>query len=168
MDSEQIGVIIKEILANKKNHVLFLGCILNDEYINFPSIDKNFFFIVNTNEKSNIDIMGHWILLFFRNKSLFFFDSFALDPSEYGGSIEYYFYNHNNSKYKMAKYQIQNINSLLCGAYCIYISSMLARNLPLKRIMKIFSRQTCQNDKFIQRFILSFPCMIKNDKCHNK
>ena len=79
MDTEQIDVIVKS-LNLRKNNILFLGTICNDEYITMPTINENFFFIVNTNKKIEFEKMGHWLLFFFRNKTLLFFDSFAINP----------------------------------------------------------------------------------------
>ena len=87
-----------------------------------------------------------------------------MNPFDYGGTIEFYLSSYVESRYEMARFRIQFIDSLLCGAYCIFIAYNLAKNLSVKRIMQKFSKKTCANDEFIEKFILSFPCMI--NKCN--
>ena len=63
----------------------FLGCLTVYELanVNIPYIHKQLFMIVNILPASKVKYIGHWVFLYIEDQVIYFFDSFALHPSNY-------------------------------------------------------------------------------------
>ena len=85
--------LINSVKAFKKHPYDFGGVITNDNKEILKSVSKNnFFFISNTLSSYEASQVGHWILIFVKNSTLFFVDSYAMDPYMHGGVLTDFFY----------------------------------------------------------------------------
>ena len=101
------NIFINNLLKNSKN---FEGCYSKDQ---IPLIENNKSLTFNL---ENSDQSGsHWVGLSRKNNDIFVFDSFGIGPAS-------------NKLYKIYKnyniitniYRIQDINSNLCGMFCVF------------------------------------------------
>ena len=142
--------ILKAVNCIPGANSLFLGCYTNDHIPgSFKSI-RNGFLIANT--ESDPSKFGHWVLLYIKNYVLAFFDSFALDPIEYGGAIYFIYSTFKSRKFKAISKPLQSDHSLVCGAYTIFFSYVMTRN-KLSDIFKKLGRNKNKNDRFVARFL---------------
>ena len=86
----------------------------------------------------------HWVCCVPGEKALWYFDSFGMGfPQEFKSSKPVIW---NSSQY-------QNINSVLCGYYCLYFLHQWAQGKDFYDILKQFSLvDTTQNEKFIKEY----------------
>jgi hypothetical protein len=146
MNNLQIDQILRNTQTTKSG---YLGCFSAD---NIPMGSKVGFMVVNV--ASNGSAMGHWVMFYSNGKRAIFFDSFGLSPNIYLGKIAKYY---NSFEYGTAAIEkaIQNSNSYVCGAYCIYYIYYLSKNTPLSVINRRFSHKTkLGNDKRVEKFIM--------------
>ena len=144
MDNHQITQSIQAISELKW---LYKGCFYNKTIPFGMFQQKDCFFIVNT--ITDTRNMGHWILFFIRNYHLYYFDSFAMDPSVYGGDISNYFKSYHGYKTIVVENPVQNDFSYVCGAYAIIFAYFMSRDNSLPYIKSMFTKNTCKNDKFV-------------------
>jgi hypothetical protein len=97
--------------------------------------------------------MGHWLLIFIRNKgSIIFFDSFGFKPSFYGGKIEEFCLLYTRVRIGTQS-QIQHSESLVCGCYCIYVGYYLCKGAGIDQILKLFTKRfKRKNDAIVENF----------------
>lgn len=114
MDSYQIGKALN-IIPEIGN--LFKGCYFNRNIPFELKYERECFFIVNTIVE--LGNMGHWILFYVSNQHLYFFDSFGIDPMQYGWDIARFFSSYGGCKTIVFNRPIQSEFSYVCGAYVI-------------------------------------------------
>lgn len=140
------------------------------------NIDR-FAIIVNIDTSKNPG--RHWVAFFRPTKSsdVEFFDSFGLDFSKYGMHFTKFV-----SKFHevdQSLFQIQSLNSNVCGMYCIYFLKMRMEQVSYNDILnRFFLNQRRNNDSIVRKFVSSirFPrfsncqkqclkkCKIKTDR----
>ena len=121
MNSKQILEALRGTL-NNNNNTHFLGCLSADEVaqLNLRCEDgRHFLFIANVLTSKQIHLMGHWTVFYITTRSIYFFDSYALNPQLYSK----YFHNFLNkfkgfTIFKLAC-RLQSDTSLVCGLYCM-------------------------------------------------
>ena len=98
--------------------------------------------IINLDELENAGT--HWVCCAPGKKALWYFDSFGMGfPQEFKSSKPVIW---NSSQY-------QNINSVLCGYYCLFFLHQWAQGKDFYDILKQFSLvDTTQNEKFIKEY----------------
>ena len=149
MNSLQIENIIQKFpcLYN-----VFVGCFMNNAAPVYEiNHNREVCFIMNT--VSNPSTMGHWVLFYLRENTLFFFDSLARRPQFYGGFIHLIYKHFNGVKTCVFQKQIQMDTSLVCGAYCIYFALLMSKNNTIQYIKSRFGVNLYCNDLIVKRFI---------------
>ena len=108
--------------------------------------------IVNIQSKAST--MGHWILLYAQDTKIIFFDSFGLTPDIYMGNISKYFNSFQRS-IMATRTAIQDYNSYVCGAYCIYFAYFLCTGTPIHVIAQRFPpKKGLKNDSRVEDFVM--------------
>ena len=84
--------------------------------------------VVNTDHSSNEGT--HWTCLFIQNGSSFYFDPYGFKPTI---EVEKYCTSGSASSSKKSRYynsfQIQKMNEVICGHYCIYVLYRLSNGI---------------------------------------
>ena len=98
--------------------------------------------IINLDELANAGT--HWVCCVPGDRALWYFDSFGMGfPQEFKSSKPVIW---NSSQY-------QNINSVLCGYYCLFFLHQWAQGKDFYDILKPFSlSDTMKNEKFIKEY----------------
>ena len=86
---------------------------MRDEINNFPQTN-NGSFILNTDSSENDGT--HWTCLYIKNTSSLYFDPYGLPPPS-----EIVKFCNSASDRIYSSFQIQNLNSVLCGHFCAYV-----------------------------------------------
>ena len=123
--------------------------------------DKPKLIICNTDTSKGEGI--HWVLLFFNEKDVEFFDSLGKKPSDSGNEFVSFMKKFNYNYCICSVNRIQPLNSDLCSHYCIsyahkrcqgYDMSFILNNFPqplkIKKFLKHFSIIMTRNMKKIR------------------
>ena len=73
----------------------------------------------------------HWTCYIVKEKKTYYFDSF-------GGNPDNFLLNQLNKPIIYHNYKIQDINSKLCGSYCLYFSYLIERMNYYDAILKMY------------------------------
>ena len=141
--------IIKAIEYIPEARGLFLGCYTNNTFPDYFKTLNNGFFIANT--QSDVNTFGHWIMFWWSNDRIWFWDSFSFRPEDYGGAISSFYNSFQGQKILAIKHAIQSDKSYVCGAYCIYFAFKMCRN-RFKDLTNTFGRNRERNDQIVTRF----------------
>ena len=129
----------------KINRKVFRGVISRDQ---IALIDKTGYYIVNLNDSTQPG--SHWVVIYVRGSGpLEYFDSFGLDaPNEVVELTDrlgvYYIYNST---------QYQDLNSVLCGYWCLYFVNESRKGKSFYEILKPFSHTDTQ---FNERLVVGY------------
>ena len=77
----------------------------------------------------------HWVLFFFHNDTVDFFDSLGNDMNYYGDEF-IDFAKRFSSKYQISLIQTQPKNTSICGQYCLYFAHKICNNEKMENIIK--------------------------------
>lgn len=94
----------------------------------------------------------HWLALYkCEEDTLEIFDSFGLNPDVYNlvGKLP------ESSVITYSTKQLQSINSLMCGQYCLYYCYFKARGYALDDIISGFSKDYYNNDAYVYNAVLN-------------
>ena len=98
---------------------------------NVPSLRENFY-VVNLDDKSGAGT--HWVVIFNIGLPCIYFDSFGVQPpEEVIGRMR-----KTNKHMIMNTYRIQDLNSINCGFFCIYVIDKLLRGRQFIDILTNF------------------------------
>lgn len=146
MDNHQISKILTSNPVTKK---YYIGCFSSKTIPH--GLNGTGFLIVNSGYKKNI--IGHWLLFYFNNGKIIFFDSFAKDPLHYGGKILTFYLSYNNRRLALQR-PSQNEKSMLCGAYCIFVGYYLCKGYSIDKLVKLISfTNKIKNDRIVEQFL---------------
>ena len=95
-------------------------------------VDKPNLIICNTDPSNKSG--EHWVLFFFRDSSVDFFDSLGRDIKYYG-SVFLDFIANFVDNYKQCVKRTQPIESDLCGQYCLYYAFAACNGFPMEEIV---------------------------------
>ena len=95
-------------------------------------VDKPDLIICNTDPSNKPG--EHWVLFFFRDGSVDFFDSLGRDIKYYG-SVFLDFIANFVDNYKQCIKRMQPIQSDLCGQYCLYYAFAACNGFPMEEIV---------------------------------
>ena len=90
----------------------------------------------------------HWVSSYVKNNVINYFDSFGMPPLQE-------IVNHakrENLTLLHQDQQIQNINSTVCGYYCLYFLNEMNKGTDYFDLLKPFTRDTKYNDDFIEKY----------------
>ena len=130
-------------------HKVFRGVISRDQ---IALIDESGYYIVNLNDSTQPG--SHWVVIHLKGSSqaIEYFDSFGLNaPMELVNLSNkfhvYYLYNST---------QYQDLNSVLCGYWCLYFVNESRKKRSFYDILKPFSHTDTQfNERLIVEYFLS-------------
>lgn len=152
------NIYIDNFLKDFKN---YKGTFSSD---NIPFLEENESVICNFSK--TYEEGTHFILLFRKKKSLYYFDSLKIDfiPEE----IQKYFLHY--SSVKNISKQIQNPLSKLCGFYCIlgFLSVNISVNFFIEKILPCFYKNRMSNDVVCPELINEVlpVSLLKNKMCN--
>ena len=135
-----------EIQAYYQNEHRFNGVHSTD---NLPDKIKDGSYVINLDEYS--DIGTHWIALYVNNKTVTYFDSFAVEhiPKEIKKFI-------NNKNIITNIFRIQAYDPVMCGYFCIGFISYMFMNKTLTDYTNLFSPNNFKkNDDIILNYFLN-------------
>ncbi len=107
------------IMKKYGNNTRFGGWFARDD---LPTKIQNKFYIINQDDKKGQG--SHWVMVYNCRPSVcLYFDPFGLDPAE----EVLKFMKSSGKQCAMSDNQIQDINSMMCGWYCMYVIDELER-----------------------------------------
>lgn len=145
MNSSTICNIFQKDIYTKK---LFKGQINIDtkilEITSTPAM-----FLLNTDKTAGPG--EHWCIIIIYNREYTeFFDSFGINPNQYGISKEIFKYSKNIA---FNEYPVQCPTSPTCGHHCIFWALNRARDLSLTKIMHKYKANCRTNDRMVFNFV---------------
>ena len=108
-------------------------------------VDKPDLIICNTDPSNKPG--EHWVLFFFRDSSVDFFDLLGRDIKYYG-SVFLDFIANFVDNYKQCIKRMQPIQSDLCGQYCLYYPFAACNGFPMEEIV-----HTTPNYEYVVNFV---------------
>jgi len=119
---------------------------------------KNGNYIINLENHNQSG--SHWCCFKKLNKCIYYFDAFGIMPPQ--NEIDLFKENHDKLSYN--DLDIQDINSILCGYYCIgfflYIQHNYNKSISLddccESYIEMFSQNTKLNDNILKKFIMKY------------
>lgn len=119
-----------EILHYFRNDKKFFGVISKDE---IPQIKRKGCYIINLRDSTDPE-MGHWIVLSDLNKDwCLYFDTFGQPPP----TIIDKWMRKGKKQCIYSTLRIQNINSILCGYYCVHVVNELLKDSSIENFINI-------------------------------
>ena len=116
------------------------------------------------NLQSSYEPGTHWTAIIVYSDSVLYFDSFGVICPE----NEYQLFKHHFPFIFYNTTDIQNINSVLCGWYCIALLAYLHYNRNKNTIphlasefLKLFSKDNSKNDKILRTFFRKLALKLK-------
>lgn len=138
-------------LNEKINAPEFIGTYPYDILPKRP--DSNHSIVVNTSPSK--DPGSHWLALVFKNKKLYFLDSYGRAINDQTFSLgfketikEYA----GGSKIIHNKKWLQSLSSNVCGEYCIYFIQEMHR-VGFRQMMNVFTDDFKFNDMFVLKYV---------------
>ena len=104
----------------------FNGVFMRNELVDKNS--QNECFILNLDHSSNNGT--HWTCIFIKTGVCYYFDSFGFPPP-----VEVEDYLHKFDKRYYNSFEIQKINQVICGHFCIYVLVKLNRDIDFYEIL---------------------------------
>ena len=126
--------------------VEFGGIFMNNYLPDTLKRRRNVFFIINSIQDPTTEAVGHWLLVYIRNFCAYFYDSYGMNPSIYGGAVFNFFKTYPYSTLCVFKRELQQENSLVCGIYTIFFSHKMFTNTALSKIKLYFETNRKVND----------------------
>jgi hypothetical protein len=110
-----------------------------------PKSIKSKFYIVNLDESTNEGT--HWVCVYNCDYQVcYYFDSFGVDPCD----EILRFMKQTKKKILMSTYRIQELGSIMCGYYCIYVCDQLLNNITFYDILLQFNPNNyIKNDNIV-------------------
>ena len=119
------------LTLNKVTNPYFDGVYSLDTLVNIK--EKPQLIICNTQAS---DQSGeHWVLFFFEEDSVDFYDSLGKDIIEYGPSFITFIKNYTNN-FKQCLGRTQPFESSLCGHYCLYYAYAKCNGYSMEKIIE--------------------------------
>jgi hypothetical protein len=148
MRSLSTSDIHKEIYKDTYAKRIFKGVFPRDKLPHLDTYHSSF--IVNTHPSTYPG--EHWLAFYFdKSKHCEFFDSFGFSLEFYGFKKYITRYSTSNRSNLM---QIQDIDSIACGYYCIYFILLKSRGFSLEHISRLFSESNfILNDYLISHIL---------------
>ena len=154
MDNKQLSAIIRKNLPHtcKKQ---FLGCLTADELsqLVIPVRHTPIYIIVNILTKNELTKMGHWVLIYFQDGTIYFLDSYGLHPTYYSPHFNKFLRNHKTFGLWTQNRQLQSTTSHICGAYVLFFMHLICDrgiNFLTSTLSKLFRHSpTTKNDRLV-------------------
>ena len=112
---------------------------------NLPATIDDKFYIINL--ETRFESGSHWVMVYNVEMTCYYFDSFGIDPAEEILN----FMKTGRKRVIMNTYRIQDVNSILCGYFCVYFIDELLKGKKFQSILLEFSPSNYkQNDEIIK------------------
>lgn len=137
MNTQQLDAILS---GDRHAGPLYLGTYSWDLV---PSMSRESACVVNTDCSERPG--AHWVLYVHRAGVTTFFDSFGQHPRAYPGlpaTVDEF-----NTR------QVQNMDSGVCGQWCVYVLLSMARGRRLAEVVSAFDSDRHVNDHFVAAFV---------------
>jgi hypothetical protein len=108
---------------------------------------QNKFYILNM-EDSNVGSGTHWICVHNSGKQCIYYDSFGAPPPQI--ILKRMLATKKDIKYNCL--QIQDLNSIMCGYYCVDACKRLELKEPFENILDDYNENTKNNEKIIHKY----------------
>lgn len=102
----------------------------------------------------------HWVLFYFNDRSVDFYDSLGKDPSHYGEEFVNLIQKFSTA-YNKVNYRTQPLNSNLCGYYCLYFAYGRCKGYSMEYIVN----SMLSSEKVINFVLKKFPNVCKESYC---
>ncbi len=149
MDTQQL----KRVMLSDNALKLRYGGVLPADYLPETVPSRPISYIVNVDPSSKPG--SHWTAFdFSADGSAYFFDSYGNAPEQYDEHFKH-FLDNNSCRWMYNRIHLQGPLSSVCGQYCLYFLLKRARNVPLNKIVSVFSANAQNNDQMVNDFIRS-------------
>ena len=152
MNTKQIW---QALTSNTKTEPYFDGVFAIDE---LRRIKKKPELIICNTDPSNKPGQ-HWVLFFFDNDTVDFFDSLGKDIEDYGHEFVD-FAKRFSSKFQESTVRTQPKNTSICGQYCLYFAYKRCIGENMENIIK-----SMISPEYVLRFVNSQFKFCDNSKC---
>jgi hypothetical protein len=116
----------------------FKGVFMRNELVN-ENASKNECFTLNLDHSNNTGT--HWTCVFVKSGTCYYFDSFGFPPPK---EVEDYLHKFDKRYYN--SFEIQKINQVICGHFCIYVLAKLNRGNDFYEILdELYNQQSCSD-----------------------
>lgn len=152
MNTKQIW---QALTSNTKTEPYFDGVFAIDELRKIK--EKPELIICNTDPSNKPG--QHWVLFFFYDDTVDFFDSLGKDMEYYGDEFVN-FAKRFSSKFQVSAVRTQPKNTSICGQYCLYFAYKRCMGDNMETIIK-----SMVSPEYIIRFVNSKFTFCDNNKC---
>lgn len=132
MNTKQL---FRALTLQRKTAPYFNGVFCRDLLETIQSKPKLIICNTDTSEKRG----KHWVLFYFNNDTVEFYDSLGKSIHSYGTEFSE-FIERFSSKYKYVKKRSQPVHSNLCGVYCLYYAFWRCQGYSMERIVRSMKR----------------------------
>ena len=105
----------------------------------------------------------HWILFYFHNETVDYFDSLGHKPDYYGSEFVA-FMKRFAEKYNICYTRVQPFNTSLCGHYCIWFAYLRCQNYSMYEIINSLPEPSAIVH-FVKNQLMKFKNLCKGQKC---
>ena len=109
---------------------------------------------------------SHWVALFIDKRGRgIFFNSYGMPPlvPQHLKSIQ-----RNTISYRWNEQQLQSLNSIVCGQFCLMFLDYMKRGYSLDKFCKLFTSNYLRNDRITDRFYKRIRDIIRSKNLKNK
>lgn len=131
MNTDQISSVLK---TDELCHQIFKGVLARDQFISLSHIEPSSLFVCNLDNSNEPG--SHWITVYFSPSGVEYFDSYGLPPifeDLHKFLLRY------DAKYTYNAFQLQSMDTTVCGSYCIIYALLRSRNFSLREVVSTFA-----------------------------
>lgn len=107
----------------------------------------------------------HWVLFFFYNNTVDYFDSLGKKPEYYGKEFITFMKSY-ATKYNLCLNRIQPKDSSICGHYCVWFAIMRSRNYNMYEIINSLPTPS-KIVEYVNNCLLNFKSKCNGQHCIN-
>ena len=154
MDNKQLSALISNNLPDRCKKE-FWGCLTVDELsqLVIPVRHNPIYIIVNILTKKELKKMGHWVLIYIQDATIYFLDSYGVHPTNYSPHFNTFLRNHKLFALWTQNRQLQSTTSHICGAYVLFFMHMICHrgiNFLTSTLSKSFRHSPAtKNDRVV-------------------
>jgi len=131
---------LKRLFEASRLSGLFRGLKTIDRLLDFDTNNvttTSGIYIVYTG--TQFESVAHFILILWRDRVLYFFDSYGRNPSQINDLLKKFMKRFPAEIVEFNTVQVQSEQSCICGLWCFYVASKLVDNFSLESIVDSFS-----------------------------
>jgi hypothetical protein len=102
----------------------------------------------------------HWILFYFQNKCVEFYDSLGNELESYGSEFVHFIKNFVNN-YKESNRRTQPLDTSVCGEYCLYYALNRCKGYDMNIILN-----SMNNESVVTDFVHKNYLLCHNNRCN--